>query len=810
MPNPTKKGDKKIILIDANSFIHRAFYALPPLTNKLGQPIGALFGLVNTLVKAIQTERPDYIFAAFDTPAETFRKKEYKEYKAHRPPTPPELVVQLKKAPEVFSSFGIPVFDKAGYEADDIIGTLSKKLIRTGRKVIILTGDLDALQLVKGNQIKVMVPKRGLSDIKLYDEEAVKERFGLPPKLLPDFKGLVGDKSDNIPGVPGIGPKTAVKILAGKPLEQAIKSSTNPKLAEFKEQALLSKRLATIDRSVPIKFNFKSYRPLPALNSPKLISYLKKMGFYSIANRITANSQPKKQNKKVSAPTVITEDELTQTRNLFSNLTLPPALNSRKTKVALSWKPIIKEALRQHAQVRDPIFDIKIAAWLINPDIKNISLEYLTKFYLNHPPGNKKKDLADLYSILSGQLNQFELGFVFNKIELPLIKVLAKMELKGIKIDRQQAQRLSKEVQKEIELLAREIFQKTGLKPNLNSPRQVGELLFEHLHLKPPAKNCKTKTGQYKTDETTLRQIENQHPAVSLILKHRELSKILTTYLLPLSKVESDRVHTTFLQTATATGRLASESPNLQNIPNDAVWGPAIRNMFVAEEGFSLTAFDYSQIELRILASVSEDKNMISAFRQNTDIHKLTAARIFGLDIDKVDQEKRQIAKTLNFGIIYGMGAKSFSQTSGLSLEEAKKFIQKYFHDFPKVKEWQNKVIQQVQSEQMVRNLNGRLRFIKALGAMDRAAINMPIQSLGADIIKLAMIEVDKLISAKKGWENKIFLLLSIHDELILEIKNDIIDEAIPILKEIMENIYPLKVPLEVKVKKGASWGEIK
>lgn len=804
---------EKLLLIDANALIHRSFHALPPLTTKKGEPAGALYGLSNTLLKILRDERPDYVMAAFDTPHETFRKKEYKEYKAHRPKAPDELTFQIIKAHELFEKFGIPTLEKPGFEADDILGTFAEKF--GGRKnlnVVILTGDLDTLQLVKENKVVVLTPKKGVSEMIRYNEERVKERFGILPKQLPDYKGLVGDPSDNIPGVPGVGPKTASAVLnKHQTLEKVyknlkVKDASTKKIFENKKQAFLSKKLAIIDKNVPLKISLGELK-YKSGTSKELISFFRELNFDRLLKRLGGDDAVETPREKDAgeAPSAVFVERID------SYLKKPPKfLKSDQLKVARDWKPFIKELGRNGVDVKEPFFDLKIAAWLLNPERENKELDKIIR----------EKPAQELFVYLYKKLKEHGLENVFYNIEMPLIKVLSEMEERGIGIDEKALGNLKNEINRELDDLTQKIHKKAGMNFNINSPRQVGQVLFETLKIK--GKRAKTATGQYKTSEKALKDLKSEHPIIGLILKYRELFKVKSTYVEPLLEVGQKtrglfdsagkkRVHTTFLQTATATGRLASENPNLQNVPKGTKWATLLRNAFRAEEGWSFLSFDYSQLELRLLAHVSGDPKLTKAFKEGKDVHRLTASNVFNVPLEKVGAKERGFAKTLNFGVIYGMGARAFSETSGLSLQESKKFIEEYFKDFPKVKKWQEETINEARARGYVSNLNGRRRLFFGEPQMERAVINMPLQSLGADIIKLAMIKTFNALKKEGGLRGGARMILSIHDELLLEVSNDILKEIVLLVREILENkTYKLSVPLTVEVSKGTKWGEMK
>lgn len=777
---------KTLLIIDSHALIHRLFHALPPLTTKDGQPAGALYGLASTMLKIFREEPPDYVAAAFDRPEPTFRKQLFDEYKIQRPKASDELVYQIVKSRELIEDFGISIFEKPGFEADDLIGALTEKFKKEkDLRIMIMTGDLDTLQLVEDDKVVVKTLKKGISETVIYNESAVRERYGLPPSLLTDYKGLVGDASDNIPGVSGIGPKTATYLINKfGSLEEIYKKidSKNEKLIDkdrkifeklikHKKTALLAKKLATIDRAAPIaaSLNNLKYDKLP---SDRLKEVFEGLGFQSLIKRLPSEEAVKEG-------------------------VLPERFGFN-----------FKEALKSGKKIQEPFLDIGIAAWLVDSSLKDYSPEVLTKVFLKKDFIESPELVRSLAKFLSAKLKEYNLEKLYYEMEMPLIGILAEMEKRGIKVDSSIFKNLKKEIDLVIEKLEKEIYKETGEVFNLNSPKQVLETLNKRYKLKLKS------TGAEK-----LEVIKESCPAASLILQYREHFKIKSTYVEPLTRLVSEdgRLRTTFNQTGTATGRLSSSDPNLQNIPQVSEWTPKLRSAFLADEGFKLASFDYSQIELRILASVSGDKKLKEAFLEDQDIHKLTASQVFNLPIEKVTAEMRRVAKTLNFGVVYGMGSDAFAKQSGLKKDEAKRFIEEYFSDFPGVKKWQEEVKQQARTFGFITNLNGRRRWLFEIQSFnprlrseaERAAVNMPVQSLSADIIKLAMIKTDELIK-KRGWVSEVRLLLSIHDELIFEISEKALKEAIIEIQKVMESVFQLTVPLRVDFAVGSNWSELK
>jgi len=807
---------KTLLLIDANSLIHRSFHALPPFTSPKGEPTGALYGLSSILLKIIKEQKPDYWAAAFDRPEPTFRKKLFKEYKAQRPKAPDELISQLIRAHEVFEKFGIKTFEQPGFEADDLIAALAKHFKdEKDLKAVILTGDLDTLQLVEDGKVEVETPKKGVSEIMIYNRKAVQERYGLNPEQLPDYKALVGDKSDNILGVPGIGPKTAsrllqeyetldnlYKILKEKKIEEFPKKNQKlfQKLLDNEEAAYFSKKLVILDQDIELSVGLEELKSGDVTDS--LLDYFGTLGFQSLVNRVSGRNprfEPavsEEQNNKADVLLITSKEEYAREKQeLFSS----------KLKVGFDFKSLIKELKKENQEIADPIFDLKIAGWLLDPDQKDCSLEGLSRRFLRRLVAEPHELYSSLFNFFDKKIKEYELTKVFEEIEMPLTRVLAEMETQGIKVNKEALIKLKEELLVEIKKLEEKIYKAAGSVFNMNSPKQLSEVLFEKMKI--------GKGRKVSTEAQYLNTLREGNPIIDDVLSYRETFKMKSGFVEPIIEyVESDgRLHTTFNQTGTATGRLSSEKPNIQNIPSGYSWAVKLRGVFEAEPGYTFAAFDYSQVELRILASVSGDEKMKKAFFEDQDIHKLTASQVFNVDLDDVTPAMRQVGKTLNFGIVYGMGADAFARTAGLSREKSREFIDEYFLDFPGVEKWQEEVKTEARTLGYVKNLNGRRRWFLEMASPtsrfqfeeERAAMNMPIQGLAADIIKLAMIKTFRL-------GEDVRLLLSIHDELLFEIKDDILEEKIGLIKNTMESVFKIDVPLKVEVKTGKNWGALK
>ena len=761
----------KLVLLDAHALIHRAYHALPPLTSKKGELVNAVYGFALVLLKIIKDLKPDYLAAAFDRPEPTFRHKVFKEYKSQRPKAEPGLISQFLLVRELVRVFNIPIYEKAGFEADDIIATVvakTKNQSAGGRtKIVIVTGDLDALQLVDDNT-EVLGLKRGVSDTVTYDIKAVEERFGLKPQELIDFKALKGDVSDNIPGLPGIGDKTASLLLQKygnleniyknipPEADRWIKLKIRETLIQNKELAFSNRNLVILRNDLDINFDLEQAR-FGNVNQETITTFFKELGFYSLINRISGD---------------------------------------QKETVATTLFEFNKETIDE---------SLKIAAYLLNPGERDYSFEKLKTQY-------SVESQEELKEVIESKLKEENLWEVYQKIELPLIPVLREMEKNGVKINDIKLKALQKECEKAIKERGSEIYKFAGVVFNINSPTQLSNILFERLKI--PIKGLrKTPKGVISTKASELEKLANQNPIINLIMEYRELAKLNTTYLTALPEFinkKTKRIHTTFIQTGTATGRLASENPNLQNIPARGEWGKT-REIFIAEEGSKLVSFDYSQLELRLAAHLSNDPKMISAFKQGLDIHSLTATEVNNIPISDVTKELREQAKTLNFGVLYGMGPQGFSEAAHVPRDKAVKFITEYFNDFKKLAEWILEIREKTRDEGFIATLTGRRRYLPEIysshfqvrAAAERMAVNMPIQGLAADIIKIAMINI-----YKENFPAK--LLLQIHDELLFEIKETNTSDTIWKIKKIMESAFKLSVPLKVKISVGPSWGELK
>ena len=908
---------EKFLVIDGSSLIHRAFFALPPLTTRKGQHTGAVYGFLRMFHKLLQDVKPRWVAAAFDKSRKTFRTDLYADYKGQRKPTPPELKEQFPLCMEVLQSMGIPALELDDYEADDIIGTFAKNT-DPSVEVYIVTGDRDELQLID-DRTRVMYTKKGISDIKLYDREAFAEDYeGLVPLQLIDLKGLMGDTSDNIPGVPGVGPKTALKLIGEygsleKVLENidAVKGkSLKEKLAGNKEQALLSKKLATIYTEVPgldLMLDNYALKPLEE-KARQMLAGLEFRGFFDQFGQImgvaagtvsaagsdaaassvvkgervadnadagNADALPKNSSGMNETPasgdgmsslfgTVVAAAEvkeitdkhewdalaarigpdetvwfMAETAGAVPDLRFASAQlltagqEYRMTGEALPgfarWlgsaanpkgtadsKEVYRTCLCQGVEPQNIIEDTSIAAYLDDPGRSSYALSDLAWHYLGQDRTPDCHSLMQVAAELEQRLQEKELAKLYKEIELPLAPVLAKMELAGVKADEAKLDALSAEMAEKIrglEDLAREQAEDPDFNPN--SPKQLGTVLFEKLGL-PVIK--KTKTG-YSTDVKVLEELKGKHPLVDTILQYRVLAKLQSTYLeglKPLINRTTGRIHTHFQQTVTVTGRLSSTDPNLQNIPTRTETGRGIRALFVPGQGYDwLMSCDYSQIELRILAHVAQDPLMLESFRENQDVHARTASEVFGLPLDQVPHEMRSRAKAVNFGIVYGISDFGLAVQLGCSRKEAGEFIENYLARYRGVKEYMERMKALARSQGYVSTLLGRRRYLPDINNRnfnlrsfaERTAINTPIQGTAADIMKLAMLRVDEALQ-KSGLSSRV--LLQVHDELVLEVKEAEREATAALVQTEMQNAFKLDVPLLAEVNYGKDWAEAK
>jgi len=768
-------GKKKtLILIDSHAVLHRAFHALPGFTSPSGEPTGALYGFISMFLKMIKDLKPDYLAACFDLPGPTFRHHFYKEYKAKRPKVTDELSSQIEKSKVVLDAFEVPVYEEPGFEADDVLASIVEQVKdEKDLKVIIVTGDLDALQLVN-KKVEVYTMRKGIQDSVLYDTKAVKDRYGFGPEFVTDFKGLMGDPSDNIIGVVGVGEKTAKILIQNfgslegvyKQLEKnttvlekvGIKPRIIKILKENKEEAFFSRTLAETRRDVPISFSLADSNWDLGFDKSKIEKLFQEYGFRSLLKRLNLETL---------------EAELPSGSSASSN-------EDKKS---------------------------KIAYWLLDSRRTNPSVDEVPSLV------ELEKDIKK--DGLPGR--QASLSKILYEMEIPLIDILESMEKQGILLDVNYLKKLSKDYHGKLETLENKIWKLSEEQFNINSPKQLAEVLFEKMGISTKGVR-RTSLGAFSTRFSELEKIKDRHPIINEIFAYRELAKLTSTYVdnLPSLVDKSQRLHTSFNQTGTTTGRLSSSEPNLQNIPIRTEFGRAVRKAFIVPTGWKMVSFDYSQIELRVAASLSNDLKLREAFLKNQDIHAKVASEVFNVSFDRVTSEMRREAKIINFGIIYGMGINSLKKSLNCKKEEAQAFYEEYFSDFSGMADYIQKVKETTARKGYTETLFGRRRYLPEINSSlefvrkeaERMAVNAPIQGTAADIIKLAMIEISNFL--EKRFVGKIRMLLQVHDELLFEVKDDIIEETVVVIKKQMESINLPNIPLVVGVSVGDNWAELK
>lgn len=890
---------KKLIIIDGHALIFRAWYALPPLKTRSGLVINAAYGFTSTLLKAVKDFKPDYMVVTLDEKGPTFRHKSYKEYKSQREEQPEEFHKQLPCIKEILKSLSITTLSKKGYEADDIIGSIVKRYHNTpDLEIDIITKDFDIFQLVN-DTVKVIALEKGISEFKVFDNHAVKEKYDLLPKQLIDYKALKGDPSDNVKGVPGVGDKTALSLIKEfgslknlydrLPKAKKINNTLKEKLLQHEKDARLSKKLVTIDCHIPIKKSLKDLALKP-INTNKAFKLFSELEFRTLLPRLrdlqykplpatadkTTYEMPASDNalKKflniLKKQKIIALDTETTGLDVLLNELVgisfswkektgwwldKPAINRFKKEVdAILSNPKIKKVGhnikfdlgildKEGFSLNGIAFDTMIAAYLISPGGRNYTLanQVFIEFGHRMTPiteliGEGKNQIsmakvsqkrlvpyasadADytwrLYQKLHKRISERGVNLVFNRLEIPLIEVLHSMEKAGVKIDTKEIAKVDDLISKKIDDTTKIIYSLAGKKFNISSPIQLKEILFSRLKI--PANTLRsTKTG-LSTAASELNKLKGLHPIIDEIINYRELTKLKNTYLEPLPKLinlKTGRVHTTYNQTITVTGRLSSSNPNLQNIPIRTELGNRIRKAFVAEKGSVLLAADYSQIELRIAAHLSKDRNMTKAFQNDTDIHRQTASFINQVPENKVTETMRSAAKEVNFGVLYGMNAYGIATRTGVTPTTAQQFLDRYFYKYDQLKKYRDDLIEKARKSGYAESITGRKRYLPDLGsknfalrnAAERMAINMPIQGSQADIIKIAMIECyNKLVKKYPGLK----LILQVHDELVFEALQKDITVIAPQIKTIMSSAYKLSIPLKVKLEVGKNWQEM-
>ncbi|MFH0763517.1 MAG: DNA polymerase I [Candidatus Omnitrophota bacterium] len=879
----------RLFLIDGNSFCYRAYYAIRPLSNSKGQPTNAIYGFLTMLNKIVKENKPDMLAVAFDLKGPTFRHKKYKEYKIHRKPMPDDLVSQIPYIKKLVGANNIPIYEMEGYEADDVLATIAKKAESHDIETFIVTGDKDALQLVNPH-IKVMsTHKEGL----IYDAKAVEEAYGVRPERMIDIMSLMGDATDNIPGVKGIGEKTAVELIGEfGSLENLLKNADKIKsesrrkmLEDNKDMAIMSKELAVLDTEVPIKVDFKGLE-LKGPDETKLLELYKELEFKSMLKDLTPKEKldssyelidnEKKFEKLVGELKKLKEFtfdvETTNVDPMLAELVgvsfswkvgeacyVPANKYFNVDEVLAALKPVFENShihktgqnikyeyivlANYGIELKGIKFDTMVASYVLNPSKLNHNLEDISFEYLNHKMTTPITDLLGkgksaitmdkvdvdkaanyccedsdvtlrLEKVLEKEISGKDLGELFYKVEIPLITVLAVMEINGVSIDKVYLAGLSEEMDRKLNKLTKHIHEIAGEEFNINSPKQLSKILFEKLKL-PVIK--KTKTGM-STDEEVLTKLASIHKLPKALLEYRELAKLKSTYVdtLPaLVNPKTGRVHTNFNQTVTATGRLSSSDPNLQNIPIKTEEGRKIRKAFIpSSKNNTLLSADYSQIELRILAHLSGDKQLAKAFKEGLDIHAYTASLVFGVNENDVTPEMRGMAKTVNFGIIYGMSPYGLSQSLGIGVDKAKEFIDAYFERYPDVRQYLEGLVVEARESGYVTTILGRRRYIPEINSQDmrirqfaeRTAINTPIQGSAADVIKIAMIAINENLAKHKLAS---LMTLQVHDELVLDVPKEELKDVYKIVKAGMENVMKLKVPIEAHIEIGKNWLEM-
>ena len=889
-------NEKTLYLIDGSAYIYRAYHAIHSLTNSKGLPTNAAFGFTRTILKLIEDRAPEYVAMFFDAKGPTFRHEMYKDYKANRPPMPDDLSIQIPYIKDITKGFNMPAIEMPGYEADDLIGTVSQAAEKAGFSVVMVTGDKDFMQLVT-DKITIWDPMKD----KITDAEAIQKTFGVEPLQIIDIMGLSGDTADNIPGVPGVGPKTAIDLiktyqsmeLLYERIDTVKKKKLHENLVKYKDQAFLSRELVTINTSLPLSFNPEEFKSKPPDNN--ILSRLfKDLEFRQLQQAFPRKSDLSKKNYK----TVFSSDDISDLVNnleragLFALDTETTSVNPMQARlVGLSFsskpdeafyipcghdypgvpeqpgladvlnllKPVLENpdikkigqnikydwiVLTRHGiNLAGVMFDTMLASYLLNPSKRAHNLDQIALDFLDHRTitykevtGSKSKkgscfshvliekagpyacEDADItlmaYDVLKPMLKEACLEELFEKVEMPLVPVLMKMEMTGICVDKEKLISLSKSFEHQLEGLKASIYSIAGEEFNINSSQQLGRIFFEKLKL-PVQKKTKKKTG-YSTDVDVLTTLAEQHELPAIILRYRSLSKLKSTYtdaLLELIHPETGRIHTSFNQTITATGRLSSSDPNLQNIPVRTDDGREIRKAFIPRKGWSMVSADYSQIELRILAHYSNDQILIKAFKDDEDIHIRTAAEVFQVFPSFITPELRQQAKVINFGIVYGMSAYGLSKELGISRKMATTYIENYFARYKGVKEFIDRAIKDARQTKKTSTLLGRIRFLPDINSpnknvrefAERTAVNTPIQGSAADLIKVAMINVDSALRDKKL---KAAMLLSVHDEIVFEVPPDEMDTVQKLVTNIMEGVWDLKVPLKVNIASGINWAE--
>lgn len=890
------QGKKKLYLIDGTAYVYRAFHAIRSLSDSRGMPTNAVFGFTRMLIKLMQDRQPEYAVMLFDAKGPTFRHERYPDYKANRPPMPDDLVAQLPIIREVTREFNFPVLEMPGYEADDLIGTLSRLATDGGFEVVMITGDKDFVQLVT-DQATIWDPMKD----EVLDRRGVEEKFGLQPHQMVDVMGLSGDTADNVPGVPGIGMKTALSLIQQfgsmdnlyEQLESISREKQRQNLVAHKDQALLSRELVTIDTRVPLSFDLDGCR-LKAPDNDNLVRLFQQLEFRQLQQAFAGQRKNRAKNYQavMSRPELLRLKKNLQKAGLFAldtETTSQNPLVARLVGLSFAFRddeafyiPVghhylgvpdqlgleevlqtLKDVLenpdlkkvgqnikydwlvlgRCGIELKGVAFDTMLASYLLNPSKRAHNLDQIALDFLGHKTityqdvAGKGKNArtfdqvpleeatpyacedADITlmarNVLDRQLDEIGLNALLQEVEMPLVPVLMRMEKKGVRVDRDKLRELSKSFEARLEQLESSIYEVAGERFNIKSSQQLGAILFERLGL--PVQKKTRKTKGYSTDVNVLSELAKAHELPALILEHRSLAKLKSTYsdaLMQLIHADTGRIHTSYNQTVAATGRLSSSDPNLQNIPIRTEEGREIRRAFVPEPGWELLSADYSQVELRILAHYSGDETLIRAFTENEDIHTRTAAEVFQVTAEDVTTDLRRQAKAINFGIIYGMSAFGLSNQLSISQKMAKVYIDNYFSRYPGVRRFMEETVERARKTRRTDTLLGRIRLLPDIGSSnhnlrqfaERTAINTPIQGTAADLIKIAMIRIDHALR-EQGLQTA--MLISVHDELVFEVPPEEHETAARLITGIMEGVWDLKVPLKVNIAWGQNWAEV-
>ena len=889
------ESDKIVYLIDGTAYIHRAYHAIRGLTNSKGLPTNAVFGFTRILLKLMEDRRPNYVAMVFDSKGPTFRHKIYTPYKANRPPMPEDMAVQIPYIKEVVEAFNLPVIEMSGFEADDLIGTLARMAEKKGYSVVMVTGDKDFMQLVTERAAIWDPMKDSAIDIK-----HIRRKYGIEPLQMIEVQGLSGDTADNIPGVPGIGPKTALELIKKfgdmDTLYDGLDSITRKKqrenLEQYKDQAFLSRRLVTIDTRVPLTADLDKFKVV-APDSRRLAELFKTLEFRQLQQSVEKQGDLSGKDYQAVMDSEALSGLIERLKNaelfaLDTETTSPIPMKARLVGLSFAVKPdqafyipcghnylgapdqlSLDDVLQQLKPVLENpevkkvgqnikydwmvlarhgvdlagvVFDTMLASYLLNPSKRAHNLDQIALDFLNHktityeqvagkgknavpfsmvslekavPYACEDADITFMArEVLIPRLKQLGLDELLAEVEMPLVPVLMRMEMHGARIDTRRLRELSKSFEQQLDALEGSIYALAGEAFNINSSQQLGRILFEKLKL-PVQKKTKKRTG-YSTDVNVLTTLADYHELPALVLKHRSLAKLKSTYtdaLIELVNPETGRIHTSYNQTVAATGRLSSSDPNLQNIPIRTAEGREIRRAFIPREGWRFLSADYSQVELRILAHCSEDEILIRAFGDDEDIHTRTACEVFQVSADQMTDELRRQAKAINFGIVYGMSAFGLSKQLEISQKMARAYIDNYFDRYRGVKRFLDQTIAEARQTQRTSTLLGRIRLLPDITsgnniirqAAERTAVNTPIQGSAADLIKLAMIRVDSTLQEKKLQSA---MLLTVHDELVFEVPPAEIDVVTGLVKDIMEGVWQLKVPLKVNIAVGENWDE--